>query len=113
MTDEELLPIAEATLDKKNPRKWYSALMDYGAMLKKESGNASRRSAHYKTQSRFQGSKRQLRGAVVRLLLDRARMGISGIRDYFPEENERLEAALAGLVAENIVVCRDGHYTIA
>ncbi|MBN1129624.1 MAG: hypothetical protein JXA71_11585, partial [Chitinispirillaceae bacterium] len=43
VSDGELWPIAEAALDQKNPRRWYSALMDYGSMLKKQYGNASRR----------------------------------------------------------------------
>ncbi|MBU6501207.1 A/G-specific adenine glycosylase, partial [Patescibacteria group bacterium] len=33
--DKEIFPLVERTLDRKNPRGWYSALMDYGAMLKK------------------------------------------------------------------------------
>ena len=32
--DDELVPLVERTLDAADPRKWYNALMDYGAMLK-------------------------------------------------------------------------------
>lgn len=35
ITDAELLPLITETLDLKNPRVWYWALMDYGAYLKK------------------------------------------------------------------------------
>jgi len=66
--DAEILPLVEATLDKETPREWYYALMDYGVMLKKEHGNLDRRSAHYKKQAPFEGSDRQIRGAILRLL---------------------------------------------
>jgi hypothetical protein len=33
--EREILPLVDLTLDKENPREWFYALMDYGAMLKK------------------------------------------------------------------------------
>lgn len=69
ITDAEILPLVERTLDHADPREWYYALMDYGVMLKKEYQNPNQRSAHYKRQSPFQGSNRQLRGMILRLLL--------------------------------------------
>ena len=33
--DAEILPLIAKTVDKSDPRQWYYALMDYGAMLKK------------------------------------------------------------------------------
>ena len=35
VADAEILPLVERTLDAKNPRRWFYALMDYGVMLKK------------------------------------------------------------------------------
>lgn len=67
--DGEILPLLKQTLDKKAPRKWYSALMDYGAMLKKKYPNPSRKSAHYSRQSPFKGSRREIRGAILKMLL--------------------------------------------
>ena len=67
--DEQILKLVTATLDHKNPREWYYALMDYGAMLAKTVPNPNRRSKHYTKQSKFEGSHRQLRGEVLRLLL--------------------------------------------
>ncbi|WP_239284629.1 adenine glycosylase [Collinsella sp. An2] len=52
------------------PRAWYYALLDYGAYLKKTVPNPSRRSAGYTRQSRFEGSRRQKRAHIVRMLLD-------------------------------------------
>ncbi len=63
--DHDILPLVEATLDHAAPRRWYQALMDYGAMLK-QSGNPSRRSAHHHLQSPFKGSRREARGIILR-----------------------------------------------
>lgn len=69
VSDSELLPLIARTLDAKQPGKWYAALMDYGAYLKRVHGNsANRKSAHYSKQSRFEGSDRQIRGAIVRVI---------------------------------------------
>jgi A/G-specific adenine glycosylase len=66
--DSEIMPVLERVLDRKNPREWYYALMDYGAALKKLTVNPGRRSAHYAKQSPFEGSFRQMRGRVVKTL---------------------------------------------
>ena len=71
VADAELLPLIERTMDKKNPRRWFSALMDYGAYLKGSGIRINSRSSHYVRQSRFEGSRRQLRGALLRLILEK------------------------------------------
>lgn len=87
--DRELIPLAEATCpatpdgetgtdapyatpqdEGDTPRSWYYALLDYGAYLKKTIPNPSRRSSAYTRQSRFEGSRRQKRAHIVRMLLD-------------------------------------------
>ena len=70
VSDREILPLVEATLDRADPRSWYYALMDYGVELKRTQPNPSRRSRHYTRQSPFSGSKRQLRAQVLRVILD-------------------------------------------
>jgi A/G-specific adenine glycosylase len=67
--DSAIFPLIEKTVDRANPREWYWALMDYGTMLKREFGNASRASKHYTKQSKFQGSDRQVRGEILKFLL--------------------------------------------
>ena len=44
-------------------------MLDYGAYLKKMLPNPSRRSATYTRQSRFEGSRRQKRAELVRIML--------------------------------------------
>ena len=69
MRDDELVPFVTQTLDARNPRKWYSALMDYGTMLKKEHPNPSRKSAQYYRQTPFKGSNREVRGQILKMLV--------------------------------------------
>lgn len=73
--DSELVPIVDATCPadasdpNDDPRTWYYALLDYGAYLKRTVPNPSRRSAGHVRQSRFEGSHRQKRAEIVRVLL--------------------------------------------
>ena len=70
VADEEIQPLVERCLYKKNPRLWYWALMDYGNMLKKSGADKNVRSKHYKKQGRFEGSRRQKRGDILKILLN-------------------------------------------
>lgn len=68
-TADETAPFAAPQDDADTPRAWYYALLDYGAYLKKTLPNPSRRSAVYSRQSKFEGSRRQKRAHIVRMLL--------------------------------------------
>ncbi len=46
-------------------RKWYYALMDYGAFLKENNISHTRKSAGYVKQSRYRGSVRELRAKIL------------------------------------------------
>ncbi len=70
VADGDLRPLVAATCPERNPRAWYYALLDYGSHLKKTTPNPSRRSALYTRQSAFEGSRRQKRAELVRLVLD-------------------------------------------
>lgn len=68
ISDKQLLPFIEQTLDKNNAREWYYALMDYGVYLKQNLRNINAASKHYTKQSLFTGSKRQVRGVIIKIL---------------------------------------------
>ena len=104
VSDSDILPLVEQTLDAENPRTWYYALMDYGAHLKKTAANPSRRSASYARQSAFRGSLREARGAILRQL-SRQKGGLC-LGDIGAGEDidaDRLEKAAAGLLAEGLI----------
>lgn len=69
VADRELLPWIEKALDRRRPREWYYALMDYGAFLKSREKGLTARSAAYKKQSAFKGSLREVRGTLLKLLV--------------------------------------------
>lgn len=70
VADADLLPLVAAALARRRPREWYYALMDYGAALARRVPNPNRRSRSWTRQGRFEGSDRQVRGEVLRRLLD-------------------------------------------
>lgn len=94
VSDKTLEPLVLETCSKEDPRGWYYALLDYGAYLKSIMPNPSRRSKHHSKQSAFEGSKRQKRAELVRIVL-----GIPGIStaeakralDEFEQEKGRSE----------------------
>ncbi|MBS9778134.1 MAG: A/G-specific adenine glycosylase [Gammaproteobacteria bacterium] len=68
--DCDILHIINEIGEVENPRLWYAALMDYGSTLPKViKTNPNRKSKHYSKQSKFEGSNRQIRGAILDILL--------------------------------------------
>jgi A/G-specific adenine glycosylase len=76
--------LVEETLDVKNPREWYYALMDYGSWLGKNNPeNPNRKSSIYKKQSIFRGSDRELRGRILKYAIAHGgRVNISACARY-------------------------------
>ncbi|MFZ1721766.1 MAG: A/G-specific adenine glycosylase [Microgenomates group bacterium] len=113
VSDVVLLPLVEASLDYAYPREWFWALMDYGAYIKKVVPNPSLRSAQHIKQSKFSGSKRQVRGAVIRHLsnnLDATRLelelAITGNLLFLPE-------VLLDLQKEKLIEEHGGRFSLA
>lgn len=109
--DKELLPIIERTFDRDEPRAWYSALMDYGTYLKKQGLGRIDASKHYKKQPKFEGSVRQMRGAILRALT----RGPLSKEDLETEMNNdaQLGAVLGQLLNEGLVVHATTMYELA
>ncbi len=102
--DKLLLPLVQAALDVENPREWYYALMDYGVLLKKTIINPSRKSAHHTKQSKFEGSDRQIRGMVLRLLTNESEpMPQEIIVQMVGKDAERVNAIIDQLIAEKFI----------
>jgi len=111
--DSEIMPLVQATLDRNNPREWYYALMDYGVMLKQTHINPSRKSAHHTRQSRFEGSDRQIRGKILKLLLQKPLSGKEEIFQAIQEDPLRLDKILKGLKKDGFIVRQGTKYSIA
>lgn len=112
VSDSEIVRYIALTLDQENPREWYYALMDYGAYLKKTLGNQNTRSKHYTKQSKFEGSDRQIRGAILRTLIEGSmtRKKLHNVLDRF--EDVRIDAQLEKLEREEIVLKRGLSYSL-
>jgi A/G-specific adenine glycosylase len=110
--DDEIMPLLEQTMDAGNPRKWYNALMDYGAMLKREQVNPNRRSAHYAKQSPFENSNRQVRGSILKLLVKDAPLTRSQIVTKTGMDPERVARNLVQLVDEGFIIKKGRTYLI-
>lgn len=109
VSDREILALVEQTLDRENPREFYWALMDYGSYLKASIGNLNTASKQYVRQSRFEGSRRQIRGRIIRLL---------GGRPYTKREllalvtDRRVPAVLGELQTEGLIHENKGVYSL-
>lgn len=113
VSDKELLEIIDETLYRENPRVWYYALMDYGSTLKKKVGNPNRNSLHYAKQSRFEGSQRQARGAILRYLNKNSQASVENISEGESIGKDRVESAVNALISEGIVAESGGLYRIS
>lgn len=109
IADKILLPLVEATLDTSNPREWYWALMDYGTFLKATIENPSIRSRHYSRQTKFEGSKRQIRGRVIKQLLQ-APASQAELQLHITDE--RLAEVLQDLQQEQMITYIQGIYSL-
>ncbi len=109
VSDAELWPIIQHTWDKEHPRDWGWALMDYGNFLKSKVGNVSRRSKHYSVQSKFEGSRRQLRGQIIAELTKKplTRANLAKLLT-----DERLDDVLDSLRKEGFIISNGDTYQL-
>jgi A/G-specific adenine glycosylase len=89
VTDRAILELVQQTLDEKQPREWYWALMDYGVYLKQVVPNPSKRSQ------------------VLRLLSDHPRTKAVLTTTI---DDERLPMVLGELLDENLIQRRGTRY---
>lgn len=115
VTDDEVKRYIERTLPRSNAREWYWALMDYGAMLGGNMSvalNPNQRSAHYKKQSRFLGSNRELRGKILRFLLQKKKISLEALAEELSQPIKKIKAVVATLVKEEFVALQGRFVTI-
>ncbi|NDC36461.1 MAG: A/G-specific adenine glycosylase [Proteobacteria bacterium] len=101
--DSEIARLVERTLDRRNPREWYYALMDYGVECKRCNRALNTRSAHYVRQTPFQDSVRQVRGQILKVVTSHNGISYRRLRTSVPFDTCRFEMALTGLERDQIV----------
>lgn len=107
--DNDLVPLIEKNLDVSNPRVWYWSLMDYGTFLK-ANGSNNAKSSHYTKQTKFEGSRRQLRSRILRTILE-CPQDLERIKAEHPDS--RTTGVLAALEKEGFITMRNGAYVIS
>ncbi len=101
--DRALETVAASLLSGTDPRTWYYALMDYGAWLKKREPNPTRKAAAYARQSRFEGSVRQARGAILRIIATRGQTSLEQVSAEAGIDYSRATEAATGLLRDGLV----------
>ena len=110
--DSEIRPLIERTLDYDNPKHWYNALMDYGVALKKYCSNPGRKSAHHKEQSPFEGSARQVRGAILRALVTKPRQTFNELIKTVRFDPDVVKKNIQSLEKEGLAVNKGRYISI-
>lgn len=110
--DKEVMDILERALPKGNAREWYTALMDYGAHLKRSGVRINTKAKGYTKQSVFRGSGREARGAILKELAKgsaskKRLLGILG-----DDRTAQLSAQLDALRREEMVVKKGARYQL-
>ena len=110
--DAMVKPLLEATIDTKNPKKFYNALMDCGTYIKQHY-NYSRYSAHYTVQTPYKTSLRKVRGDIVRYIVNYGATRKDILVQSLGYSPDKIQKALEALSRENLVCEENGMYTIA
>ncbi len=101
--DSEIVALIEEMIDKKKPREWFWALMDYGAYLKQTGIKLNTKHAGYKKQTPFKNSDRQIRGAIVRTLTQNKHATLASLTKITGHERMRIAAQLERLQKEELI----------
>lgn len=106
VSDKELWRLAEQCLPKGKSREWHNALMDYGALFL----TAQKTGIKSKTQqSQFEGSDRQLRARIIRILLQNDEFLVNLSRTLNVDIS-RLQRILKKMVNEDIISKKNNRY---
>lgn len=110
IADSAILPLIEQSIDRANPRVFYWSLMDYGTHLKSQKLGQIAHSRHYTKQSKFDGSARQIRGQIIRLLAAQPLLTHELLQSV---GDTRAPQIIHDLAQEGLLVRRRGKYRLA
>ncbi len=111
ISDNDLMQKIEKTVDNHNPREWYFALMDYGTMLKKIERAKNTASKTYGKQKPFKGSRRQLRGAILRTLVNESSVTFKNMSKIL-EGDDRIQDELISLEKEGFILNKKNTFSL-
>ncbi|MFA5997872.1 MAG: A/G-specific adenine glycosylase [Candidatus Paceibacterota bacterium] len=103
VSDTEIEKILAQALPKGRARGWYSALMDYGAFLKRSGISYNAKSKTYAKQSKFSGSLREARGAILREFTQGVTSRTHLVSLLGPARRQQMKTAFEALLAEGLI----------
>ncbi|MFA5744898.1 MAG: A/G-specific adenine glycosylase [Candidatus Paceibacterota bacterium] len=112
----QVLPKGKAPLRQSSAgqaREWYSALMDYGAYLKKSGIKLNAKHANYTKQKKFVGSSREARGAILRELASSSYTQTHLLNLLGPTRHSQLCIAIIALQSEGLIQKKKGVFSLA
>jgi A/G-specific adenine glycosylase len=117
-SDASLLKLLKEVLPEQDVRRNFYAIMDWGSVLKRAGKGNNSFSPHYKKQTAFKDSRRALRGAVLRRILEspcqddvlKGDEFVAKIGDYSAID---VSDVLSALKAENLITKVDHTYFVA
>jgi A/G-specific adenine glycosylase len=86
--------------------------MDLGVVLKQHVRGINLQSAHYKKQSTFEGSLRQVRAAVLKLLVNSQGARLATLKKQLPYEADKIERVVSQLFSEGFLVRERNIYRV-
>jgi A/G-specific adenine glycosylase len=113
VSDTEIEKILIPALPKGKAREWYFALMDYGAFLKKSGIKLNAKRPQYVKQTRFAGSIREARGAILRTLAEKSQQGETLLNLFGASRRSQIRTALLALRTENLIAKTGEKYSLA
>ena len=108
VSDKDLWALAQRCLPKGKSRDWHNALMDYGSLVL--TSRKTKISPKTK-QSRFEGSDRQLRGNILRVVLEKP-MAFTDLDELLEVQKQRLQKILDQLQQDGVLQEQHGIYSI-
>ncbi len=112
ISDKEIEKILTQVLPKGKSREWYSALMDYGAYLKKSGIKLNAKHQNYAKQKKFSGSNREARGAILRELAASSRTQAQLLYLFDSSRHSQLRSALTALEKEGLIQKKGRRYAL-
>lgn len=103
VSDKQILEVLEKAHPRGKARDWYSALMDYGAHLKKDGVRLNTAVKGYKKQTMFAGSPRQARGAILKALVEGPRSEKTLLNLLGPARKVQLKGQIQALMKEGMI----------
>ncbi|MHA1990330.1 MAG: Fe-S cluster assembly protein HesB [Candidatus Hodarchaeales archaeon] len=103
---KELLQVASKLVPDKQSRDWHNALMDYASVILTASSTGIKPKS---TQSKFSGSNRQIRGQILKLLIEKESIFIDEIKEKINNDEKKILDIVKSLEKDKLIIISDNN----